>query len=702
MMKKFICFTSILSFFAITAWGQSQLLIDESFDNNDADWTIKNDDSYHTEIKDGNYVLRHKTPNGHILMHPSLLDPKLNFEVETKLTLTAGDDDLGFGLYLCDSRVSANKVNNYFKISTLGYFNITSSSAKGEVEHQGWTTTTAVNKEHGQVNVLKIKKTGSKTLFLINDQEVFKLSGSPFWGNYAGFVFYKTVELKADYFTIKQDRGKINSIETKTTLVKENLGPAINSIYSETIPVISSDGKTLYLDVTDDPKNSGNIQWSDAWSSVLKKDGTWDTRKNMGSPINNDYPNFVISVTPDNNTVILHGRYSAKGEWLGNGLSISHREETGWSMPTEMMIEDFFNLSSMTSYCLSPDRKVLLMAIERNDGLGELDLYVSFLKKDQSWTKPKNMGKTLNTFGKEVSPFISADSKTIYYSTDGKMGYGNSDIFMSRRLDDSWTKWSEPSNLGPQVNTRAYDAYYTIPASGNYAYLVSNNNSLGEEDIFRIKVAEEAKPEPVVIIHGKVLDKVTKQPLAATIDYHELSTGTNVGTARSNPTDGSYKIILPYGKAYGFLAEKNNFLAESDNIDLTTIQEYTEIERDLYLSPIEIGKTITLNNVFFVKSKAELLPGSFSELDRLVKVLTDNPELKIELSGHTDNVGDPALNTKLSEDRVVTIKNYLISKIISAKRLSGKGYGGSKPIASNATEETRKLNRRVEFIIIGK
>jgi len=198
------------------------------------------------------------------------------------------------------------------------------------------------------------------------------------------------------------------------------------------------------------------------------------------------------------------------------------------------------------------------------------------------------------------------------------------------------------------------------------------------------------------------LDKITKQPLAASIDYHELSTGADAGNARSNPTDGTYKIILPYGKAYGFLAEKTNFLAESDNIDLTTIKAYTEIERDLYLSPIEVGKSITLNNVFFVRSKAELLPGSFSELDRLVKVLEDNPELKIEISGHTDNVGDAALNTKLSENRVTTIKKYLISKHIAAKRLSGKGYGGSKPIASNATEETRKLNRRVEFIIIAK
>jgi len=367
-----------------------------------------------------------------------------------------------------------------------------------------------------------------------------------------------------------------------------------------------------------------------------------------------------------------------------------------------VVVDDYYNDNDYNNFCLSADRKTLILAIERKDTYGEKDLYVSFLKKDKTWSAPKNMGTTINTYGNEGTPFLAADGKTLYFSTNGKPGYGSSDIFLSRRKNDSWTSWTEPLNLGPQINTKDWDAYYTIPASGEYAYLVSADHSIGEADIFRVKVAESAKPEPVVIIHGKVLDKTTNQPLSATIDYHNLSTGEEAGIARSNPSDGSYKIVLPYGKAYGFLAEKTNFLSESDNIDLTTVKQYIEIERNLYLSPIEIGKSITLQNVFFERSKADLLPDSHAELDRLVKVLSDNPQLKIELLGHTDNVGDPALNIKLSEDRVTTIKNYLISKNISAKRLSGKGYGGSKPIASNATEETRKLNRRVEFIITGK
>jgi outer membrane protein OmpA-like peptidoglycan-associated protein len=239
-----------------------------------------------------------------------------------------------------------------------------------------------------------------------------------------------------------------------------------------------------------------------------------------------------------------------------------------------------------------------------------------------------------------------------------------------------------------------------VPASGDVAYIVSNDKSLGRGDIYRVKVVKEAQPEPVVLVHGKVFNKSTSEPIEATISYHDLSNGKEMGIARSNPTDGTYKIILPYSKVYGFLAERAHFLSESNNLDLSEIKAYQEIEQDLFLEPIETGKSITLNNVFFARSKPDLLPESYAEMERLIKVLQTNPKIKIELGGHTDNVGNPALNKELSEKRVEAIKNYLVSKGIAVNRITGVGYGGSKPVASNNTEETRKLNRRVEFTII--
>ncbi|MDF2456515.1 MAG: yiaD [Cytophagaceae bacterium] len=696
---------SILYFIALanTSVAQLPVLIKEEFNDNSNDWPIEESQKYDCAIKDGFYAIKEKSRDGTTFVCvPSSFDPDKDFEIEAKITFKAGST-YGFGLCTKDVRYTKITNEHYFTISQSGYFRLnTYLTDKGDIIHQEWKTDPSVLQGTDQTNILSIKQTGNKTSFFINGKEVSTLSGISYWGSEVGFVVYDTISVLIDYITIKQKHDAINVLPNATVLKKENLGPNVNSKIQDVTPVISHDGKTLYFSVRSDEADANNNYNSEIFYSELNKDGTWNKRKNIGYPLNNDQSNFIISATPDNNTVMLSGRYNKDGTSNGEGFSISHRERNGWSIPENIIVDDYYNNAEFVSYSFSADRKALLLSIERKDTYGRADLYVSFQKADETWTSPKNLGATINTFGKEETPFLAADGKTLYFSSNGHPGYGSSDIFMSRRTNDSWTSWTKPVNLGSQINTKEWDAYYTIPASGEYAYLASGENSLGEADIFRIKVAESAKPEPVVIIHGKVLDKITKQPLGATIDYHELSTGKDAGSARSNPADGTYKIVLPYGKAYGFLAEKTDFLSESDNIDLTTVKEYIEIERDLYLSPIEIGKSITLKNVFFVRSKSELLPDSFAELDRLIKILKDNPELKIEISGHTDNVGDPALNTKLSEERVLAIKNYLISKSISAKRLSGKGYGGSKPVASNATEETRKLNRRVEFVIIGK
>jgi outer membrane protein OmpA-like peptidoglycan-associated protein len=701
-MRRFI-YLALFCIAVNTCVAQLPVLFNEQFNDNINAWPIYEDEKYDCVIKNGNYSIQEKSLDGTTFVStPYLFDPNKDFEIETKITFESGST-YGYGLCTKDLRHSKISNEHYFTISQSGYYRLNSYlTDKGDIVHQEWKKDPSVNAGPNQTNILTIKQTGHKTSFLINGNVISTLSDISYWGTEVGFVVYDTISIKVDYLTIKQKHDEINVLPNSTVLKKENLGPNINSKLQDIVPVISHDGKTLYFVMRSDDKTDMPLHNGDAWYSTRNSSGNWEPKKNLGSPINNDEANFIISVTPDNNSLMLNGRYTADGKSYGDGFSITHRETNGWSFPEDIRVDDYYNNNEFNTFCLSADRKTLILSIERKDTYGQKDLYVSFLKKDKTWTAPQNMGSVINTYADEVTPFLAADGKTLYFSTNGQPGYGSSDIYMSRRIRDSWTKWSLPLNLGPQVNTKDWDAYYTIPASGDYAYLVSAENSMGGADIFRMKVAESAKPEPVVIIHGKVLDKNTKQPLAATIDYHELATGKEVGIARSNPSDGSYKIILPYGTAYGFLAEKVNFLSESDNIDLTTVKEYIEIERDLYLSPIEIGKSITLQNVFFVRSKAELLPDSYFELDRLVKVLSDNPQLKIEILGHTDNVGDPALNLKLSEDRVTTIKKYLISKNISEKRLSGKGYGGTKPIASNATEETRKLNRRVEFTIVGK
>jgi outer membrane protein OmpA-like peptidoglycan-associated protein len=273
---------------------------------------------------------------------------------------------------------------------------------------------------------------------------------------------------------------------------------------------------------------------------------------------------------------------------------------------------------------------------------------------------------------------------------------------MSKRLDESWTKWSEPENLGPEINTDDFDAYFTIPASGKYAYVGSAKNSLGKLDIFEMKLSEELKPEPVVMIYGKVLNGKTKVPIEANISYSDLNTGKEAGIASSNPVDGSYKIILPAGQAYSFHASKKDFVSVSDNIDLKKETDYKEIERNLYLVPIEEGVDVLLNNIFFENNKADILPSSYPEMDRLVDILNAHPDMKIEISGHTDNAGAHEDNVKLTQARSESVTKYLVGKGINKDRLITKGYGGSKPVETNDHEAGRAKNRRMEFKILKK
>jgi outer membrane protein OmpA-like peptidoglycan-associated protein len=348
---------------------------------------------------------------------------------------------------------------------------------------------------------------------------------------------------------------------------------------------------------------------------------------------------------------------------------------------------------------LSTNQKVLLFAIERKDTYGERDLHVSFLKSDGNWSEPKNMGPDLNTLFDEGAPFLAADDKTLYFSSSGWPGYGSQDIFLSKRLDDSWTKWSKPMNMGPTINSELWDSYYTVAASGDFA-IVASSHAGTHSDLYNVHLPKAAKPEAVMIVHGQVFNAKTKEPIQAEISYEILSDKGEAGIARSNPTTGEYKIVLNYGSNYGFHAKAKGFISVNENMELPKSGEYKEVEKNLLLVPLLVGETIKLNNVFFVQSKPLLKSESYPELDRLAEIMNENPNMVIELEGHTDNQGKKKLNQELSEKRVIAVMNYLLTKEIPAKRMTGKGYGGSKPIMPSDTEENRQLNRRVEFKII--
>ncbi len=503
--------------------------------------------------------------------------------------------------------------------------------------------------------------------------------------------------------------AEINVAENVKVGPRENLGPNINSPYDEVLPVISPDGKTLYVDRKNHPQNfrqagarldTNNID--NIWYSTEDANGNWVPLQNIGPLLNNGYGSFVASVTPDGNTLLIGGRYEPRGaEGTGEfSLWLTHRTADGWSYPARVRVNDYYSNAAYVEFCLSNDGRTIILSLDRKDSYGDKDLYVSFLQPDGTWSSPKNLGPDVNSAADEATPFLASDGKTLYFASDGFSGYGSMDMFITRRLDSTWQHWSEPENLGPQLNSSGWDAYYTVPASGEYAYFVSTENSFGQGDIFRVKLPEELRPKPVILVGGTVHDAKTGKPVMAEIKYENLETGKEIGSARTSPGTGAYKITLPAGENYGYRAEAPGYIPVSENLDLKNAGAYQELERDLTLVPIEKGEVVRLNNIFFETAKADLRPESFAELDRVVTLLNNNPSMEILIGGHTDNVGTPALNVQLSAARANSVQTFLISKGIDQKRMKTKGFGDTKPVASNETDAGRQQNRRVEFTIL--
>ncbi len=494
----------------------------------------------------------------------------------------------------------------------------------------------------------------------------------------------------------------------RSGLIVEALDENVNSEYAELNPLLSPDGKTLYFSRRNHPENTGGTNdREDIWYSELDANGNWSLAKNMGPEFNNNDPNFINSiqsVTPDGRTAVmlLGNKYLPNGK-MQAGVSISTNTGGAWSKPKPLKIENDYNFNEKANYFLSNTRNVLIMSVEREDSYGDRDLYVSFMKPDSSWTEPLNLGDVINTAAVESAPFLAADGKTLYFSSDGFSGYGGSDIYASTRLDDTWTNWSDPENLGPEINSPMEDLFFNIPAASEYAYY-SRGVSETDMDIYRVKLPIQGSVDPWVVVKGKVVDE-SGNPLQARIVYERLEDGRELGVAESDPETGEYQIRVPGGQLYGVHAESTNRISENQNLDLRNITYDEVIENSvLKLEPIKLATveenvSIVLNNIFFDFDKATLKQESFSELNRIVSLLKEREGMEIEISGHTDATGPEQYNLVLSERRAASVVQYLLDKGIDKNRISVVFYGETKPIAPNSTLEGRRKNRRVEFKI---
>ncbi len=488
--------------------------------------------------------------------------------------------------------------------------------------------------------------------------------------------------------------------------VSTRLFAQLNSSYDEQNPILTPDGKSLYFTIGNHPLNvSAKRDVGDIWVSQFQ-DGKWSAPTLAKGLINNGGYNAVLGFSADGSEMFLYGHYSASGEAAASqGISVSRKTSTGWSLPRNETVPYFQNKSIATGGYITPDKSIFIFSAESRDTYGNEDIYISFRNGDQ-WSEPKNLGTEINSSQQELSPWWSHDKKTIFFSTNHETAFGSFDVVSAERLDDTWQNWSPPKNLGKSINTPGKELFYHPFAE--HIYFTSTHNSDGYGDIREIMMGNGEAVDTTIMavtkpstedtglirIFGRVTNTLTNQGVAATITLH----GTSIISTASN-VEGSYEVNLNANAHYNIRVESEGFIGLFDKVDLSN-QSVRKVEINFKLQPVAIGISINLRNVFFKQSSAELLVDSNDELEMVIEFLKTNPKVKIELSGHTDNAGKSSLNLKLSRDRVTRVKNYIVDKGVDARRITGVGYGESKPIASNKTEEGKKLNRRVEFKIL--
>ncbi|MBS1537726.1 MAG: OmpA family protein [Bacteroidetes bacterium] len=495
--------------------------------------------------------------------------------------------------------------------------------------------------------------------------------------------------------------AEINVTQFASEIKVEKMGTEINSGTNELAPVISPDGKTLYFSRSNHAENISSSEATDIWYSELMPDGkSFSKAKNIGAPLNDIYPNFVCSITPDGTRMLLGNEYVRNAAPRG-GTSISLRtDDGGWSIPKALNIVGYYSRNNYGHFCLSSDRKTLLSCLNRDEGAGNQDIYVSFQESDSTWTRPRNIGRTINTAGDESTVFLAPDTRTMFFSSSGHNGYGDKDIFVSTRLDSTWLNWSEPKNMGPKVNSAGGDAYYSVDVSGVNAYYVSTRGRFDNSDIYHIILPPSLQVAPAVLVEGHVYNVKTQHPVRATILYEDLKTGREVGMAQTNPKTGEYKIVLPAGNLYGFRAEADSAIPVSEHLDLRELKQFQIIRFDLSLVPLEVGQKVLLNNLFFDFNKSIIQPESYSELRRMADVLRRNQSVRIMINGHTDDIGNDEYNLQLSKERAQAVLDFFVNQGVQSNQIEIQGLGKTQPIAPNNTEQDRQKNRRVEFIIL--
>lgn len=516
-------------------------------------------------------------------------------------------------------------------------------------------------------------------------------------------------------------------------LTLETLPEVINSpLYDEIAPVVSHDGQTIYftrvghpdfdktlevegknMELTLSPqqydrylaniysriaghqiRNATRSAYNqDVWIAQFKAN-EFQSLSHPGPPLNNALPNSICALTPENEAFLVLNQF-LPGGGMREGFSIIQKKGIDWTFPQPVSIENYYTTGKDVNVTMSPDGEVLIMSLKRADGYGKNDLYVSFKNSVGGWTEPMNLGKNINSTLSEDTPTISADKKTIYFSSNRTNTMGGRDIFRSRRGSDNWTDWSIPRRFIAPINSNRDDSQPFFNDRTGYLYFTSNR--AGSADIYRVKVANPKRDE--VLVKGKIINSLTNQPMAAKVLYGPNNLGHFLRYYKSK--DGQFEFRIPTGQTFKVTADEANFLSPQKVIATQKGKYYPTQEITLMLTPIQKNIAIKINPIYFEQSEATILEKSYPALDELLHILTKKKQLQIQIEGHTENIGKPKELQDLSEARAFAIKRYLMDKGIDSTRMMTKGFGGTRPVKVGKREEFQRQNRRVEVRIVG-
>lgn len=479
----------------------------------------------------------------------------------------------------------------------------------------------------------------------------------------------------------------------------------INSQYDEYFPTLTADDSTMLYTRLLPIELGGNAMQEDFFYSVLGDE--WGQSKQLTPDINTDLNEGAPSLSADGRSLIFTvcgfagGKdYGANRDGYGScDLFFAVKQGNTWSKAFNL--GQGVNTSGWESQpSLASDGRTLYFVRGQNGKSANIEIMYSTLDDRGNWSKAQKIPGAVNTQYRESSVFIHPDNQTLYFTSDGHPGMGGDDIFYSRKAADG--SWGEPINLGYPINTIGNENSLLVSASGDLAYYASNKEGgKGGLDIYSFKLPDAAKPRPLSYAKGVVKDANTKEPLFTLLKLIDVETKQVMVQAASDGKTGEFLVTLPAGREYALNINKEGYLFYSENFKLSGKESVmTPYAITALLQPIEVGSKVTLKNVFFATASFELESRSEVELDKLVDFLKDNALLRIEIAGHTDNIGDDESNRMLSDNRAKAVKEYLIAHGVASTRLEHKGYGETAPVESNETEEGRALNRRTEFKIL--